>query len=126
MLLDTNFLVCYAGQSKHTSRAHAIDFLRRHDGAPLYISRVTVLEFTAGMDTAAHAARHLDGFGVLPVDEPIWTQATEIFRHLRRAGFRIGVADTLIAATALNYGLPVVTQNVKHFGRVDGLRLLSY
>lgn len=74
----------------------------------------------------AHAAPHLAGFGVLPVNELIWTRATEILRRLRRAGLKIGVADTLIAATALNYGLPVVAQNVKHFSRVDGLRVLDY
>ncbi|MFC9883133.1 type II toxin-antitoxin system VapC family toxin [Streptomyces libani] len=33
--------------------------------------------------------------------------------------------DTLIAATALEYGLPVVTHNVKHFARVAGLRVID-
>lgn len=59
MLLDTNFLVCYSGQSKRLPRSRAVDFLRKHKDAPLYVSRVSVLEFTAGMDTAAQAARHL-------------------------------------------------------------------
>lgn len=126
MLLDTNFLVCYSGQSKRLPRSRAVEFLRQHKAAPLYVFRVSVLEFTAGMDTAAQAARHLAGFGVLPVDEIIWLEATNAFRHLRRAGLKIGVADTLIAATALNYGLPVVTENAGHFGRLPGLTVLAY
>ena len=120
MLLDTNFLVCYSGQSKRLPRSRAVEFLRQHKAAPLYVSRVS------GMDTAAQATRHLAGFGVLPVDEIIRLEATNAFRHLRRAGLKIGVADTLIAATALNYGLPVVTENAGHFGRLPGLTVLAY
>ena len=126
MLLDTNFLVCYAGQSKRLPRSRAVEFLRGHKDEPLYISRVSVLEFTAGMNSAAMAAKHLAGFGVLPVDEAIWVEATNAFRHLRLAGLKIGVADTLIAATALNYSLPVVTENAGHFGRLPGLTVWAY
>ena len=33
------------------------------------------------------------------------------------------LGDALIAATALEYDLSVLTANVKHFGAVDGLRV---
>lgn len=42
------------------------------------------------------------------------------------AGFPIGAADSMIAATARLYGLSLVTDNVNHFRRVPGLHVLGY
>lgn len=33
--------------------------------------------------------------------------------------------STIIAATALTYGLPLLTQNMGHFGRIERLHLQS-
>lgn len=126
MIYDSNFLVTLAGQSKAIPRARATEFLARHRAAPTYISRVSVVEFSAGMASGALAARHLEPFTVLPVDDAIWTLATDIFRDLRRAGLPIGLPDTLIAATGLIYGVPVVSNNAKHFGRVKGLKVHEF
>lgn len=41
----------------------------------------------------------------------------EIVEQTRRAGFTIGIADTMIAATAKLHGLTVATRNVKDFSR---------
>jgi tRNA(fMet)-specific endonuclease VapC len=40
---------------------------------------------------------------------------------LARAGKPIGPYDTLIAATALEHGLTLVTHNTREFRRVEGL-----
>jgi predicted nucleic acid-binding protein len=61
-----------------------------------------------------------------PWIDRIWDSATGIFRDLRRAGLRIGLPDTLIAATALDYGLPLVTDNAEHFKRVRGLKVYTF
>jgi predicted nucleic acid-binding protein len=37
---------------------------------------------------------------------------------------RPGIADILIAATALYYDLPIYTQNRKHFAFIPGIRLI--
>lgn len=39
-------------------------------------------------------------------------------------GLQMG--DALIAATALNHGLPVLTANFKHFGAVQGLTVEAF
>ena len=52
--------------------------------------------------------------------------AGELSAHLRQAGTPIGDIDTLIAGQALARGWTVVTRNVRHFGRVDGLRLIDW
>jgi predicted nucleic acid-binding protein len=36
------------------------------------------------------------------------------------------MGDALIAATALDHGLPVLTANVKHFGAVDELKIEAF
>lgn len=84
------------------------------------------MKFAAGCPDEATAARHLAPFTILPVDEAIWDGATEIFRTLRKAGVRIGVADSLIAATARRYGMPVVTNNTDDFAAVKDIKALSF
>ena len=126
MVFDTNFLICYAAQRKSLPRTRAVAFIKAHADAPLYVSRVSVMEFAAGCPDDQIAARHLAPFTLLPVDEAIWDGATEIFRVLRKAGVRIGVADTLIAATARRYGMPVVTNNTDDFALVDGIHALGF
>jgi hypothetical protein len=45
--------------------------------------------------------------------------------RLRAAGLTIGDFDLLIAATALQYDLTLLTNNRRHFERVEGLRIES-
>lgn len=45
---------------------------------------------------------------------------------LKRKGMPIGDIDTLIAGQALARGWTVVTRNVRHFGRVEGLPLIDW
>lgn len=46
--------------------------------------------------------------------------------RLRGAGTPIGEIDTLIAGQALARGWTVVTRNIRHFGRVEGLPLIDW
>lgn len=46
-----------------------------------------------------------------------------VVAELKRHGRLIGAADSMIAAIALTHELIVVTRNVKHFTRVDGLEV---
>jgi tRNA(fMet)-specific endonuclease VapC len=47
-------------------------------------------------------------------------------RHLTDAGQMIGEMDLLIAAHALAAHLPLVTGNMRHFGRVPGLTVVDW
>ena len=46
--------------------------------------------------------------------------------HLEGSGNPIGVLDTLIAAHALSLNATIVTNNVRHFGRVPDLSLENW
>jgi predicted nucleic acid-binding protein len=52
-------------------------------------------------------------------------QAAHHYRRLKRSGLPIGNQDLLLAGTALEYGLPLLTRNRKLFARVEGLEVLS-
>lgn len=60
---------------------------------------------------------------VLPVNLSIATTGAKIFADLRKANQMIGHNDVLIGATALEYDLTVVTNNVNHFSRIPGLSI---
>jgi len=65
----------------------------------------------------------LADYAVLPVTESVAATFARTRARLRRRGQLIPDMDLLIAATALTYGLSLVTRNRRHFGRIDGLRL---
>jgi tRNA(fMet)-specific endonuclease VapC len=60
---------------------------------------------------------------VVQLTRPIMRRYARIRGELRRVGRRLEDTDLLIAATALQHDLTLVTRNVNHFARVPGLRL---
>ena len=106
----------------------AIDFLRRREYARklltnwageglLAISTLTHLEIYQGMKTGEESATNafLDGLISVVVDIPIARRAGMMLGGLRSKGLTIGIADAIIAATALQFGAPLLTNNVEHY-----------
>ncbi|MHB8515094.1 MAG: type II toxin-antitoxin system VapC family toxin [Dehalococcoidia bacterium] len=63
-----------------------------------------------------------DVIGVTVAIAEVWA---EIRGALRQRALTTPDNDLLIAATALHFDLAVLTRNVRHFARVDGLRLVA-
>ena len=122
MLFDTEFLLHLTRKPGSPWHRRATAYLAAHDPA-LYTSRVCWMEFAAGREHRVEVDRDLGRFAVLELDESVAWQASRLARTL---GLHIGDNDLWIAATALNFGLPVVSNNKKHFGRVPGLDLRTY
>ncbi len=59
----------------------------------------------------------------LPVVGEISLRTADLNAQLRSAGQPIDWADLFIAATALVHDLILVTRNVRHFDRIDGLQI---
>ncbi|MBI2859977.1 MAG: type II toxin-antitoxin system VapC family toxin [Chloroflexi bacterium] len=106
----------------------AIDFLRRRDYARkllenwadeglLAISTITHFEIYQGMKTGEEQATNafLDGLLSVAVDIPVARQAGRILGDLRSKGMTAGIADSIIAATALQLSAPLLTNNVEHY-----------
>lgn len=68
----------------------------------------------------------LDLASPLAFDEAAATQAADVRAELAAVGSPIGAYDTLIAGHARSRGLVVVTQNLKDFERVPGLRCTDW
>jgi predicted nucleic acid-binding protein len=126
VIFDTTFLIAIQGRKKGFSRAQALEWMKVHGGLRFFTGRICELEFASGFATDSAAAPYLQGFTILPVNDPVLREAAEIMRDLRAVGQGIGVADSIIAATARLYGLPIVTDNTKHFKRVPGLVVRNY
>jgi len=127
MLFDTNFLIALQRGTKSAARSRAKAFLEAQPpAAAFYISRVTWMEFVAGFETSSAALPYLSLFTLIEVDALVWWDASRVVRSLGLRGKRIGAADSIIAATAIHYGLPVVTNNTKHFREVIGLDVRQY
>jgi predicted nucleic acid-binding protein len=124
MIYDTEFLISLAGGGGAAMQKRAVAFFNAQTIGHRYTSRVCWMEYAAGCDSPELVARDLRRFQVLEITEAIAWRASRVDRQLR--GEHIGDNDVWIAATALVYGLPVVTNNAKHLGRVKGLRLHGY
>ena len=106
----------------------AIDFLRHREYAQkllekwagqglLAISTLTHLEIYQGMKAGEEDATNafLDGLISVVVDIPTARRAGIMLRELRSKGMTIGIADAIIAATALQINAPLLTNNVEHY-----------
>ncbi|MEW5982266.1 MAG: type II toxin-antitoxin system VapC family toxin [Acidobacteriota bacterium] len=65
-------------------------------------------------------------FHILACSPEVSWQYGRVFRHLQGNGSLIGTNDLWIAATALAYGMPVVTRDVEYYRRVPDLQVRAY
>jgi predicted nucleic acid-binding protein len=123
MLVDTDVLIWHLrGYPRATRRLDEIGVLT--------LSAVSYLEVLQGMRNKAEleaVKKMLDkrSARLLPITETITRCATALMESLTLShGLQMG--DALIAATALDHGLPVLTGNLRHFGAVPGLKVETF
>ncbi|MDT8439951.1 MAG: type II toxin-antitoxin system VapC family toxin [Wenzhouxiangellaceae bacterium] len=113
-LVDTDVLIDFL-----RGYGPAVEWLRQARNRPL-VSVITVAELRAGMRAGEESALE-SLFGallVLPVDERIARQAGDLRRQFGpRHG--TGLADALIAATAIVNQARLVSLNVRHYPMID-------
>ena len=68
----------------------------------------------------------LAGIKIFPFDETAAIEYGNIRATLERRGTPIGANDLLIAAHARSLNLTLITNNLKEFNRVDGLRVENW
>jgi predicted nucleic acid-binding protein len=116
-LLDTNILIRYLRKTPGYLE------LLRTIGARgwTYISVMTRLEIVRGMQERERKETFdlLDSLEIIPMTTEIADSAGELIRSWRARGITLGDADAIIAASALQEGLPLVTTNAKHFPMPD-------
>jgi tRNA(fMet)-specific endonuclease VapC len=68
----------------------------------------------------------VDTLEIVPFSRETAWIAGRIRGQQAAAGSMLPVADSLIAATALELGYAIITQNVKDFERIPGLKVLPF
>ena len=94
---------------------------RLAEEADVYVSVMTRFEVMRGMRDRERESTFelLNSFEALDVTSDIADRAGELIRSWRKRGVTLGDADAIIAATALQHGLVLVTTNAKHFSMPD-------
>lgn len=69
---------------------------------------------------------YLDRFAILPYNRALCTKWAEVTVAAQARGCRVECADAWIAATALLYGVPLVTHNSGDYLGVPGLNVISH
>lgn len=127
-LLDTDTIIYNLKGDEKVQQA-----LRQHLHDPLKISIITLMELYYG----AYKSQQIDAnlAKVKAIEQsleiiPNSHESAEIFARLKAAleikGTRLDDFDLLIASCALTHNLILVTNNIKHFQRIPGLRLENW
>jgi tRNA(fMet)-specific endonuclease VapC len=127
--VDTTFLIdLQRERSAGNDDGAAHRFLKRSPEAELFLSTIALGEFAEGFDRAEHpiVAAVREGHTVVAVDDQTAFVYARVVRELRRRGELIGTNDLWIGCTSLRLGIPIVTDNVEHFRRIDGLGIVQY
>jgi tRNA(fMet)-specific endonuclease VapC len=127
--VDTTFLIDLQREriaGDNEGAAHR--FLRRSPDAELFLSTIALGEFAEGFEDVEHpvVAAMRDGHTLVPVDDQTAYVYARMVRQLRRRGELIGTNDLWIGCSSLRLGIPLVTANVEHFRRIDGLGIVQY
>jgi len=127
-MLDTN-IVIYVIKNKPQVAREA--FIKHH--GQMCISIVTLMELIYGSEKSANPERNLkevEGFAarleVLPYEQLAAAHTGQLRAELSKQGKPIGPYDQMIAGHARSLGLIAVTNNLKEFDRVPGLRVENW
>lgn len=127
-MLDTNMVIYTIKNRPQQVR----ELFNRHSGH-LCISAVTLGELIYGAEKSSQPERNLNDIegliarlDVLPFEEAAASHFGQIRAELAKIGQPIGSYDLMIAGHARALGLILVTNNLREFQRVSGLRLENW
>lgn len=128
-MLDTNTCIYLIKKKNPGILAH----LKRHTTGEIGISSVTLAELYYGVSKSEHIQRNRDALHefVLPLEIADFDEkATEVYGNVRasleKTGIPIGSMDMLIGSHAMILGVPLVTNNVRGFKRIKGLKVVDW
>ena len=117
MLADSNIII-YAAQSNDLEWRY---FFREYQVAASIVSFIEALGYQDLPEEERLTLEEI--FGIIDILQ-LTPEIADIAVELRQQR-RIGLGDAIIAATALEHGLTLVTRNTSDFRWIDNLRLLN-
>lgn len=120
MLCDSNILIYAVDPADSICRK----LINRPEMCISVVTRIEALGFPRFHLLEAEIQRELErtvrGLPELPLNDDIVDLAIQV---RRKRSIRLG--DSIIAATALHYSLPLLTRNVADFIRIEGLSVVN-
>jgi len=120
-LIDSDVLIDFLKAKKNT-----IDVLGKLKSNERYTSIICVGEILEGLSEKQKKKfqKLINLINVYDINLKVIVKFSEIRKELRRKGNLIDNFDILIAATCLVNDLILITNNLKHFKRIEGLKIL--
>ena len=130
MLLDASFLIDLIRKDPAAvARAKSME----REAVEVLIPTPVLFELWRGVHLASKSAqeeqrvtRLLATYPTAPFDAEAASRAGELDARLVKEGSPIDPEDAMIEGIALARDAAILTKNVKHFGRVPGLRVEEY
>lgn len=130
MIVDTDVLI-HVMQDNENAKRKIAELENQH--VPLHISTISQFELYHSIERVHDSTARrrtieavLDTKPVYPADSAVMKKAGRIDGRLTSDGDAIGMGDTIVAATALVHEESVLTKNVAHFERIDGLDIETF
>jgi tRNA(fMet)-specific endonuclease VapC len=124
-LIDTDWVIEHLHGRRLVSQR-----LRQLEREGLAVSVITLAELWEGVYYSRDAARgqaglerFLSGIVVLGLGEAVCKRFGRLRGGLRERGNLIGDLDLLIAASAIEHRLTLLTNNRRHFEKIEGLNI---
>jgi predicted nucleic acid-binding protein len=128
VILDTSVLI------EAERRKAEIDKLTEDREEEIFgISVITVAELLNGLHRAdstkrrlkrsAYVEKIIELFPIYAFETSIARIYAELWSDLSKKGIQIGAHDLIIGSTALSLGFSVATRNMRHFERIEGLKI---
>ena len=128
-LLDTNTCIYFLNRSSE----NIIVRMKELSPSDIRLSSITVAGLFYGAEKSKAPKKNriivekfVSNFEILPFDERCCQLYARIRASLEKAGNPIGPMDLLIASITLEHNLRLVTNNVKEFGRIKGLKVENW
>ncbi len=124
VLADTSILIDFF---RKTDKVNSKLVALVREGYAFSISAITEYEIYSGATNAQtdYWQEFLKHTQVLSFDKDVVKVVVEINNSLKRKRKQIAIPDLFIAATAISNNLPIATLNIKHFERIDNLKIIK-
>jgi len=128
-LLDTNTCIYFLNSSSEK----IISQFKRFSPSEINLPSITVAELLYGAEKSkakkknwAIVENFVSTFEIIPFDENSCKIYARIRASLEKSGVPIGPMDLLIASISLANNSILVTNNIKEFSRIKGLKLENW
>jgi tRNA(fMet)-specific endonuclease VapC len=122
-LLDTNIIIAYL-KGNHAIKDKIISNIEE-----IAVSALVIAELNYGAKSSQYReknleklSRFIDIIQIIPFDLSCAIKFGDIKSRLRAIGKPTGEVDALIAATAMTHDAILITNNLRHFENIEGLK----